>query len=108
MIANSGVIALALVLGSTASGQPFDPDRLASERVSYVDLDLSSPADRSELQHRIAGAARRVCDTSGLPTLEEFGLSAHCYRRAMKDGLRQIDDLLAAGGAAHAETSNDG
>jgi len=108
MITHSEVIALALVLGSTASAQPFDPDRLASERVSYVDLDLASPADRAALQHRIAGAARRVCDTSGLPSLEEFGLSARCYRRAMKDGLRQIDDLLAAREAAHTETSHDG
>lgn len=107
MITNSAMIALALVLGGTAGGQ-FDPDQLASERVSYVDLDLGSPADRSALHHRIANAARRVCDTSGLPSLEEFGLSARCYRRAMKDGFRQIDDLLAARGAAHIETSHDG
>jgi UrcA family protein len=108
MIANFGVIALALVLGSTTSSQPFDPDRLASERITYVDLDLSSPAGRMALHHRIAGAARRVCDTSGLPSLEEFGISARCYRHAMKDGLRQIDDLVAARGAARAETSHDG
>jgi UrcA family protein len=107
MISNSAMIALALVLGSTTGGQ-FDPDRLASERVSYVDLDLGSPADRSALHHRIAGAARRVCDTSGLPSLEEFGLSARCYRRAMKDGLRQIDDALAAKGVARAETGHGG
>jgi UrcA family protein len=108
MIANFGVMALALVLGSTASGHPSDADRLASERVSSVDLDLSSPADRSALHHRIAAAARRVCDTSGLPSLEEFGLSARCYRHAMKEGLRQIDELLAARESAHTETSHDG
>jgi hypothetical protein len=43
-----------------------------------------------------------------LPTLEEFGLSARCYRRAMKDGLRQIDEALAARGIAQAETSHGG
>jgi UrcA family protein len=107
MITNSAMIALALVLGSTAGGQ-FDPDQLATERVSYLGLDLDSPADRSTLQHRVARAARRVCDTSGLPNVEEFGLSARCYRRAMKDVLRQIDDLLAARETAHAETNHAG
>lgn len=71
----------------------------ATEHVSYADLDLGATAGKSALERRIRGAAGRVCDVGGNPTLEEFGLRYRCFNAAVSDGLGQMNRLIAARGS---------
>jgi UrcA family protein len=75
---------------------------LRTEQVKYADLDLGSTADRTELQQRVRSAASRVCDLGGMATLEDFGSSYRCYSGAVRDGIHQMDRLIAASSSGSA------
>jgi len=37
-----------------------------------------------------------VCDTGGMLSMEDFVVTAQCYRLAYEDGNRQVDRVIAA------------
>jgi UrcA family protein len=83
---------------STAAAAQSEDSSVAprSEHVSFADLDLSSTAGQVALQHRIQGAADRVCDVGGMMDVEQFLESTACYRTAYADGLRQMRLIVAS------------
>lgn len=93
----------ALLMGSTgAIAGPVNHDGAPrTEQVNFADLDLGSATARATLQSRISAAADRVCDLGGTPDLEDFDASARCFRHAMAEGRRQMNEIVAArmGGA---------
>ena len=93
----STVLTLALVLATAANAQsPAADPEARSERVAYADLDLASAAAQSTVEQRIRAAADRVCDLGGMQTLEDSSASSSCFQNALADGLRQMDQLVAA------------
>lgn len=68
----------------------------SSERVTYGDLDLASNAGRDRLVRRMSDAATRVCESGGMQTMEDFATNTLCYQRAMRGGMGQVDQLVAA------------
>jgi UrcA family protein len=90
------ILAAALAIGSSgAIAQPVSPAE-PSEQVRYSDLNLLSAPGKAALQRRIRAAAGRVCDFGGTMKVEEFSASGRCYRTAVKDGLRQMDQVIAS------------
>lgn len=55
-----GVASAAMARQVTVVGEKIDPN-VATERVSFSDLNLASKADVSLLKRRIGGAVHRVC-----------------------------------------------
>ena len=80
------------------------PD-LRTERVSYADLNLASAEGRARLEQRIRGAADRVCDVGGKPTLAEFSTRGSCFTAAVRDGLSQMDKAIAGNGIGGTTTA---
>lgn len=101
----SSLLTLGLVFATVAVAAPQPAAR--SERVAYDDLNLASTAAQSTVQLRIRAAANRVCDLGGMQALNDFGASSNCFRKAVADGLRQMDRVVAAkrGGAVMAATA---
>jgi UrcA family protein len=56
---------------------------LPTARVSYADLDLTSPAGRSTLDRRVSHAAAGLCLDNQRVALEEFMAQRQCYSSAM-------------------------
>ena len=72
------------------------PDMLTRQaHVSYSDLDLSIPADRATLQHRIHQAASTVCAVEQDDVASRIA-SAQCHRQAVADATSRMDTILAA------------
>ena len=69
------------------------PDNVesASQIVSYDDLDLSIPADRDILRHRIALTARYLCDKLG----ESDSGPGSCRDAATRDALQRVGTIWA-------------
>jgi UrcA family protein len=101
-----GLLITAIAFGSGPLAQPGYADpALRTERISYAGLNLASPRDQAALRHRIKVAAARLCDLAGLAYMEDYLESAACYRQALADGMRQMQQLVAAyesGGAVAA------
>ena len=93
----TGLLILATIFATGALAQPREVQPPAqSERVAYTDLDLGSRGGQAALRHRIEVAAGRVCDTGGMLSMEDFVVTAQCYRLAYEDGNRQVDRVIAA------------
>lgn len=85
---------LALAIGATPAAAQSDWPR--TERVGFADLDLSQPAGKTSLGQRIDAAARRVCFAEGDISLSSIIAAHDCYRTALADGLRQMNEIIAA------------
>jgi UrcA family protein len=78
---------------------------LASERVSYADLDISKPAGAKTLYRRIVAAANRVCSVNTymyIPT--QKGLrecTDHAIDKAVKDVGSPALSAMRPTGAIH-------
>ena len=75
-------------------GRVPDSVQSLSVPVGYADLDLSNPADREILRHRIALTARYLCDRLGesdTGTLSE----PSCRDVATRDALRRVGTIEA-------------
>jgi len=102
MFIRSGIFAAALMLGTAAWALPNQSGAtVASERVTYDDLDLESQSGDAALLRRIRAAANRVCDFGGMQTMEDFSKSGRCYRAAVSDAQRQMKQLMAARSLGH-------
>jgi UrcA family protein len=64
----------------------------ASERVSYADLDLSVPAARDILKHRISLTARYLCEKLG-ETDTAPGVAPSCRDAAIKDAMNRVGTI---------------
>jgi UrcA family protein len=98
----SGPLAVVLAFASGAVAQPpATQTPVRTEQVTYADLDLTSTTGQATLQQRIRAAADRVCDMGGMQTMEDFSASSNCFRKAVADASRQMDQAVAAkrGGA---------
>lgn len=67
--------------------------------VHYSDLDLTNPADRATLRHRIHAAAYRVCTTDN--DMAGRAASAACRKQAIISSAHQVDTVVAAAAASH-------
>ena len=72
-----------------------DENGVPSLRVSYAGLDLTSAADRSEMNHRIARAATRVCEPLRGASVEAERSIAYqaCRSDAIAQGTAGIDSV---------------
>jgi UrcA family protein len=69
----------------------------AEARVKHVkttDLDLSKPADRKMLDHRIAWAMMDVCPLNFGPSLGEMMRAGACRRKALRGTQPQVAALI--------------
>lgn len=74
----------------TVYGEPSD---VRTERVSYRDLNLATPAGEKILTQRVGGAVRRVCSDTG-----HIGLYSdrfYCTSGAWKDARPQMSRAIA-------------
>jgi UrcA family protein len=93
----SGLFILGLAFAATATAQPPQTrSPVRSEQVVYADLNFAQPTAQSTLQERIRAAAGRVCELGGMQALEDFSTSSRCYRSAVADGYRQLNQLIAS------------
>lgn len=69
------------------------PDNIesASQIISYDDLDLSIPADRDILRHRISLTARYLCDKLG----ESDTGPGSCRDTATRDAMKRVGTIWA-------------
>jgi UrcA family protein len=63
---------------------------LPSQRVSYADLDISSPAGAKVLYGRIKVAARHVCALNGYNDLGEMQSVNQCTDRAIDKAVKDV------------------
>ena len=98
----TAALAIAGLLPLTAQAEQVQPVyvqaaklELRSEVVPYADLNLSADAGLRTLKTRIAGAARRVCDTSGAG-LQRRGIDA-CRKAATEGALSRMSEIVMAG-----------
>ena len=81
-----GAIALCTVqLTARASN-----DGLASQRVSYADLDISKPAGAKVLYGRIVAAARHVCALDGTRDFGSMQWVNRCTDRAIDKAVQDV------------------
>lgn len=66
-----------------------DSVQSASQIVGYGDLDLSNPADRDVLRHRVALTARYLCDKLG----ESDTGPGSCRDEATRDALHRVGTI---------------
>lgn len=65
-------------------------------RISYRDLNLGSPADRSTLAGRIQRAAALLCfEPYSADPLTNYPTRAECYRIAVATGVAQMNAIAA-------------
>ncbi len=102
-----GAVAAALAIAAPGFAQPSEeivvmgrlgpaPDsaRSLSQAVSYADLDLSTPAGRSELRRRVNLTARFLCDKLG-ESASSIGPAPSCRDSAVRDALARVGTLEA-------------
>lgn len=77
-----GALALSAILLVPTATQAEETN---SVRVSYGDLDLASIVGRQKLQHRIASAAKSVCDTADVRDLAMADAIRECRATAIAD-----------------------
>ena len=75
-------------------GEVPDSVQSLSMPVGYADLDLSNPADREILRHRIALTARFLCDKLGESDTGTLA-SPSCRDVATRDALRRVGTIEA-------------
>jgi len=69
-----------------------DSARSLSQAVSYADLDLSTPAGRTELRRRLNLTARFLCDKLG-ESASSTGPAPSCRDAATRDALARVGTI---------------
>jgi UrcA family protein len=64
---------------------------LPSKRVSYADLDISSPAGAKVLYSRIFAAAKEVCAQNGVKDLGDMQRVNGCVDHAINHAVKEVD-----------------
>ena len=65
-------------------------DGLPSKRVSYADLDISTPTGAKVLYGRIVRAAKEVCRYNGYQSLGAAQLTTHCVDFAIDNAVKDV------------------
>ena len=94
------IAAASAIVVSLATAANADPvrtsDPIATEQVSYADLDLKSVKGQERLKDRIAFAAYGLClldpGASPSPAFTDPG----CFKRAINNGRAQMERVVAA------------
>lgn len=84
-----GLLAV-IALGLPAAPALAQVQPIAAERVAVADLDLSTPAGKAELEHRVRKSAASLCRQDGAnsgPSLEAQDGFDRCYRKAVQGAL---------------------
>lgn len=98
-----GVCMLAVSGEASAAPRTLSTSQTLIEHVSFADLDLLGQAGKATLQRRIRAAARRVCDTQGVPPLAVKLDEMRCNRSAIARASAQLDRIAAAHAAKAVE-----
>jgi UrcA family protein len=80
----------ALTLGALQGTARATDGGLASQKVSYADLDISRPAGAKVLYGRIVAAAHRVCGSSGFDSLAVKHQIDVCTDRAIDNAVKDV------------------
>lgn len=80
---------LAAALGAAMFAAPASAES-PGVRVSYADLDLTTPAGVAELEKRVKRAAWRLCKFSGEGAMRDRLNQVRCYRAARQTSAVQI------------------
>jgi UrcA family protein len=91
----SFTVLTALATAAPAVAGPAHEDASPTAVVSYADLDIGAPAGLATLQHRIDGAAHRLCVGHGRTTLQIQAAERRCLSAAMASGRFGVDQALA-------------
>ena len=77
--------------------------------VRYSDLDLKTDAGVATLQHRVAGAAERICGPADSHALADADVAGACRAKVVKDYSAKLDSVvaMARGTTRTAMTSNE-
>lgn len=92
------IAALAIAAGSFAScafAATTFREPVIREGVSYADRNLKSPHDQKRLRDRVAFAAHRLCLVETPAGPSPMPANPVCYRKAMKDALKQMNRVIA-------------
>ena len=65
-------------------------DGVPKEKVSFADLDISTPAGAKTLYQRIVAAAGRVCTTDGFQTLRTVKQDRICTEHAIDNAVKGV------------------
>ena len=89
-IAGAGLAALATA-PSSVQAQPMSGSDPVSVRISYADLNLSSPEGARRMLGRIQGAARNICgDPSSMVDLGERARTESCVDQTVSDAVSSL------------------
>lgn len=99
-----GLIAIGLGTGIASAQVTVYGSDVPTARVSFADLDVTSPAGIHRLQNRVRSAAKALCFDNSIDPVWMTMSHNRCYDAALSDGFAQIDriatDKLARGGRA--------
>lgn len=80
---------------TTVSAEIFYAD-VYTERVSFADLNIETPAGMKTLSTRIGAAIEKVCgDNAEIRDFKYRDIEKSCRLQAWSDALGQVDDLIA-------------
>jgi UrcA family protein len=96
-ILGTTVFAGLCLMGAAAPATASPVNIAPTVSVSYAGLDLTSAADRAELDHRIARTARKLCGASHAGT-REIILEVACVKASINDARAQLSAKTAKAG----------
>lgn len=77
--------------------QPFRRGRVSmSYAVSYADLDLADPEERTELEERVRETAAEICELLTERYSDGRSGLTSCTREALRDAMEQVRVAIAA------------
>lgn len=96
MFKTGTMVAIAAIAMLTQTAPAFAKAEQVSRRVSYADLDLSTPAGQRSLHNRIAFAVRQICgDLSSVYSSYELSMLSKCNREAWSSSNKQVADAVS-------------
>jgi len=91
-----GALALVAASPSARAASPQSDPSAVTRDVNIASLDLTTPAGQQTLRHRIALAARQVCEQTTGNAQIDSNIFVDCYVAAARDGWRVAEVQIAA------------
>jgi UrcA family protein len=99
---------LLAILPATVIAGPSKVAETASVKISFIGLDLATPAGLSTAHERVAAAAHQACqrfsDSRRVDDRETLNL---CYRTTLANAIQHLNALLLAAGANRSEVAQN-
>ena len=86
----------ALLLSQPLGASPAADNVVGNATITYGELDLSTTDGAQILYQRIKRAARKVCQTNGLVSVERQRRARECYDRVVADAVNRVNQPLVA------------